>query len=354
MNKWFSRYLFFFLVFFMGCNQNNQPSMEKPPGADYDGQAFTFQEVGDGIYHIKGTGVLSVGCNSTLIVNERDAVLVDSHISPAAMWALFTEMTAITDKPIRYVINTHFHFDHVHGNQMFPEDVKIISHTYTRDMIAAGNSKRGRSYDAFIGRIPDRISELEQQLAAATDDSTKSVFRDRIRLQKNYKEATDAVMPRAPNERFTERLQYKFGDRLIQILFFGRGHTGGDAVVFLPEEKILITGDLLSTGISYLGDAYPEEWVRTLEKLKKLDFETILPGHGDLIEDREKIDHFQAYLTDFWKQAVQMRKDGVEADEAAKRIDMTAHASHYPRIKEAGVSIFGVQRVYELMEGTAK
>ena len=137
-------------------------------------------------------------------------------------------------------------------------------------------------------------------------------------------------------------------------MFFGRGHTGGDAVVFLPEEKILITGDLLSTGISYLGDAYPEEWVRTLEKLKKLDFETILPGHGDPIEDREKIDHFQAYLTDFWKQAVQMRKHGVEADEAAKRIDMTAHASHYPRIKEAGVSIFGVQRVYELMEGTAK
>ena len=75
MNKWFSRYLFCFLVFFMGCNQNNQPSMEKPPGADHDGQAFTFQEVGDGIYHIKGTGVLSVGCNSTLIVNERERML---------------------------------------------------------------------------------------------------------------------------------------------------------------------------------------------------------------------------------------------------------------------------------------
>lgn len=354
MIGWYSRCFLWLFLFIMGCNQNDQMAMEKPPGADYEGQAFTFREVGKGIFHIKGTGALSVGCNTTLIVNEQDAVLVDSHISPAAMWALFNEMTTITDKPIRYVINTHFHFDHAHGNQMFPEDVKIISHTLTKDMISAGQSKRGRSYESFVGTLPDRIANLEQQLASAADDSTKNVLQKRIQYQKNYKDATDAVTPRAPNEIFTEKLQYKFGDRLIQILFLGRAHTGGDAVVFLPEEKILITGDLLTAGISYLGDGYPEEWVKTLDRLKELDFEMVLPGHGDPFENREHIDHFQAYLTDFWTQAVQMRKNGVEAEAASKRIDMTGHAQHYPQIKEPGVSLHGVQRVYELIDGTGK
>ena len=336
----------------MGCNQNSQTSIEKPRGAEYEGKAFTFNMVGDGIYHIKGTGALSVGCNTTLIVNEQDAVLVDSHISPAAMWALLTEMKTITQNRIKYVINTHFHFDHAHGNQMLPEDVKIISHTLTRDLIAAGESKRGRSYESFVGSLPDRITALEQQLASAMDDSTKSVLQNRISYQKNYKDATDAVIPRAPNEIFTKKLQYKFGDRLIQILFLGRAHTGGDAVVFLPEEKILITGDLLTAGISYLGDSYPEEWVKTLDRVKALDFDMVLPGHGDPFENRERIDFFQAYLTDFWKQAVEMRKEGVPVLEASTRIDMTSHADHYPQITEAGVFLHGVQRVYDLMDGT--
>lgn len=341
-------------IILFGCSAEQQSSLTKPPGADYEGKAFTIEEVKSGIYYIKGTGNLAVGCNTTLIVNERDAVLVDSHISPAAIWALLNEIKTVTDKPIKYVINTHWHFDHAHGNELFPEDVKIIGHTITRDKMAAGDSKRGRSYESFIGTLPDQIAALEARLAEAPDDSTRAVLQNRSAYLKNYKTATDAVTPRPPNEVFTEKLQYKFGERLIQILHLGRAHTAGDVVVYLPGDKVLITGDLLTSGISYLGDAYPQEWVKTLDKVKELDFDLIMPGHGNPFADREKIDHYQTYLTDFWAKAVKMRKDGVEAERAAEMIDMTNHAANYPNITQPGVSLHGVQRAYELIDGVAE
>ena len=137
-------YLILFLILFsINCAQPAEepaPSMTEPPGSEHEGKAFTFDKIREDVYHARGTGSLAVGCNTTVIINEEDVMLVDSHISPAAIWVLMDELQAITPKPIKYVVNTHFHFDHAHGNQMMPDDVEIIGHEYTRDMIAAGNS----------------------------------------------------------------------------------------------------------------------------------------------------------------------------------------------------------------------
>ena len=80
---------------------------------------------------------MTVGSNSAIIINDNDVTLVDSHISPAAAWVLLDELKSITTKPVRYVINTHFHYDHSHGNQIFGNDVEIIGHEFTRDHAAA-------------------------------------------------------------------------------------------------------------------------------------------------------------------------------------------------------------------------
>ena len=125
-----------------------------PPGSAREGMAFEFEEVVPGIFHVRGTGNLSVGSHGAVIVNEDDVLLVESHISPAAARAVVDEIEVPTDKPVRYVVNTHYHFDHAHGNQIYPPGVHVIGHEVTREMLENGSSL-GRSYELFVGSLSE-------------------------------------------------------------------------------------------------------------------------------------------------------------------------------------------------------
>jgi cyclase len=323
---------------------------EQPPGSDYDGPAFRFEHVRGDVYVAIGTGSLVVMSNAGIVVNDEDVLLVDSHVSPAAAAALLDELRELTDKPVRYVVNTHYHFDHAHGNQVYPGHIEIIGHEYTHRMLAAGASNVGRTYNRFIGSIPANVARLRAQLDTTTSETARAALERSIRIQENYRLATDAVRPTPPTVTLNDRLTLYRGGREIRLEFFGRAHTGGDVVVFLPEERILMTGDLLTQGISYLGDAYVPEYIETLERLKELDFEIIVPGHGRPFAERERIDYFQEYLADFWAQVTELHRSGVSAREAAGRIDMRAHAANYPSIRGIGVDFESVDRAYELLD----
>jgi glyoxylase-like metal-dependent hydrolase (beta-lactamase superfamily II) len=162
------------------------------------------------------------------------------------------------------------------------------------------------------------------------------------------------VRPTPPTVTLDHRLTLFRGSREIRLEFFGRGHTGGDVVVYLPAERVLITGDLLSTGIPYMGDGYVPDWIETLERLEELEFDVVLPGHGQAFREKERIAYFKAYLVDFWTQVAQLHRAGVAAEEAARRIDMRAHASHYPAIRAAGVDLHAVLGAYEVLAGERK
>src|SRR6478735_3236919 len=112
----------------------------QPAGTSHTGKAFRFNRVADGIYHAVGTGSLAVVGNSSFIVNDNDVIVVDDHVSPAAAWVLLEEIKQVTNKPVTTVINTHFHFDHAHGNQIFDRNVSIIGHEFTRQMLLSNST----------------------------------------------------------------------------------------------------------------------------------------------------------------------------------------------------------------------
>ena len=112
--------------------------------------AHRFVKVADGVYAALATGAVATGSNSAIIVNAEDVMAVDSHITPAAARALVSEARMLTDRPVRYVVNTHFHFDHAHGNQIFPDDVLVIGHEFTREKLPG--APLGRSHPAFPPR----------------------------------------------------------------------------------------------------------------------------------------------------------------------------------------------------------
>ena len=178
--------------------QTGAAQRPKPPGAEFSGEAFRFNKIQDGIYHAVGSGAMSVGCNATIIVNDEDVLIVDSHSTPAAAWALAEQVKTVTDKPIRYVINTHFHWDHAHGNQLYGPGVEIIGHEFTRRMLAAGESMRGRSYDMFVGGVPSQIAQLGKQIEAMADGAPREKLREQLRIQEQYRQAIATVKPQPP------------------------------------------------------------------------------------------------------------------------------------------------------------
>ncbi|WP_419943153.1 MBL fold metallo-hydrolase [Candidatus Palauibacter sp.] len=314
---------------------------------------FEFTEVVPGVYHARGASDLVVGSNAGVVVNEADVLLVDSHISPAAANALIEDLRSLTDKPVRYAANTHWHFDHAHGNQVYPPDVEIISHEATRAAIAEGRSNSGRSYELFVGSIPGRIEQMEATLDTLTDAAARAELEAQLEGQRTYYAQLQEVVPTPPNTTLSERLTLYRGGREIQFHFFGRAHTEGDVIVYLPGDRVIISGDMLTGGLPYMGDGYVNEWVETLERVKALDFDWIIPGHGAPYQERERIDHLQAYLLDLWDQSVALHGQGVNAEDAAARIDLTAHAANFGGISGPGANPVAVLRIFELLDGTA-
>src|SRR3954464_8256211 len=101
-------------------------------GAPIISGAHRFEKVADGIYYATASGTMTVGANSPIILTDNEAMVIDSEITPAAARALVADLKAITDKPVKYVIDSHYHYDHAHGNQVFMKDAQVIGHDNTR------------------------------------------------------------------------------------------------------------------------------------------------------------------------------------------------------------------------------
>ena len=325
-----------------------------PAGTIHNGKAFRFNKVADGVYHAIGTGALQVIGNSSVIVNDEDVVIVDDHASPAAAWVLLEEVKELTPKPVRYVINTHFHYDHAHGNQVFGPTVDIVGHEFTRQMLMGGKSAAMPLFKNYVAGLPATIDTLRKRAAEETAPEAKAKLQAQLQATEQNAASQAEFRPVPPNVTLRTDMTLFRGSREIQIRFLGRGHTGGDVVVLLPRERIVITGDFLTSGLSNMSDAYVDEWVTSLEALKKLPFDTVLPGHGEAFTDKAKIDYFQAYLRDVWTEVGNLKRQGVPVEEAAKRVDLTRHKGNIPAIQGPGIPLIGAQRIYEMMNAPAR
>jgi glyoxylase-like metal-dependent hydrolase (beta-lactamase superfamily II) len=314
-------------------------------------KSHRFVKAADGIYLAIST-IGSLASNSQVIINDDDVVLVDSHTTPPQAKLLLADIRTLTDKPIRTLINTHFHFDHSHGNEVFAPEASIIGHEYVRRTMLA-NVLQNRTARSVIDPVSPRIEDMKKQLAAESDTAKKTTLQEQIRVQQTYLEGLATVHPTPPTVTLKDgdRMTIYRGGREIQILSFGPAHTGGDVIVYLPKERIVCTGDFLTGGTPYMTDSYPQPWSDALEALSKLDFETVLPGHGEMFTGKERITTTQQYLRDVWKQVGDLKKKGTSVQEAAKMVDMTAHSKTYPNIRSAGLPELFVNRMYELMDG---
>ncbi|MBZ5534599.1 MAG: MBL fold metallo-hydrolase [Acidobacteriia bacterium] len=290
-------------------------------------QYFSIEKVAEGVYAAIGKpGVFS---NGAFIVTEDGVIVVDTHLRPSWARDLISEIKKTTPQPIRYVINTHWHNDHTQGGQAyvesFPKNVEFISQHSTRDDIlhlAIPSVKQSLETD-----VPETIQRLQGALnTGKSPDGSALTEEGRVQIQaqldsqKAYLEELKTMTIVVPNMTFDRSLILHKYDKEVRILYLGLGHTRGDIVVFLPREKVLISGDLLTGGPPFMRDAFPSKWATTLEQVGKLDFTKVIPGHGP-VEDGK--DHLQAevrYLGDLVTAVTEQVKKGASLEDTQKAV----------------------------------
>jgi glyoxylase-like metal-dependent hydrolase (beta-lactamase superfamily II) len=331
------------------------PAYAQNPYPVVTGKAYKFEKITDGVYYATATGSIVTGSNNVLIVGDRDVMVVDTGTSPAAARAFVEDIRMITNKPVRYVVNTHFHYDHTDGNQVYAGKADIIAHDYVKDVLQNRDVLHTEPFKTSqLTNVPNRIDTLKKQIADEKDAARKAALEQQLAVAQQGWDDLKEIRPTPPSMTYAKKKVLNLGGREVQLLFLGRGHTNGDTFIYLPKEKIVCTGDMMESQPAYMGNAQFDEWVATLDALKKLDFDTVLPGHGAPFKGHALITAWQGYLTDLMKQVADLRKQGVSADDAARKVDLTSYKKDFPQIQGPGADLRGVRRLYEWMDEKGK
>lgn len=230
--------------------------------------------------------------NTTVIIGERGVLVVDSCFLPSSARLDVEQIRKWTDKPVTYLVNTHWHFDHTLGNATyvtaFPS-IQIIAQKETQKLIGDVNP-------GGLARYPERKERTEKALATGKkSDGSPLTEGERKRYEKRLAglmptlEELETAVQFVPNVSFDRELNIDLGHRPVQVRFLGRGNTAGDTIVYLPIEKILATGDLLDHPVTYLFGDISVDHVNTLQLMAQLDVETIVPGHGEVLHGKDYI-----------------------------------------------------------------
>jgi len=328
----------------LGLFASTAPALSQSPD-------FDVTQVANGVYAvIAKPGVAS---NGAFIVNQDDVVVVDTHLRPSWAREIIAEIKKVTDKPVRYVINTHWHRDHVQGNQAYVDafgtGVTIIQQTLARE-----DQIKYQPIE-IATRAPEELAQLEKLLSDGKDEKgvpltaqARAQLQRDLNLEKAYIAEIPQIRLTPGNLTFDRSLVLHESGRDIYLYYFGYAHSRGDAIVYLPAEKIVLTGDVLESGVPKMRSAYPIEWLSALESLQKLDWNIVIPGHGGVQRNRETINGFMAYLKDLVAGVKQAAASGMTVDQAVKSVDLSKY-SRLPNYEDRNAE--AIQRTYDEVTG---
>jgi len=284
-------------------------------------QLFELKPVVPGVYAAIAREQHKVNCNGAVILLDDGVLVVDTFSKPSAARALLEQIKSMTPKPVKYVVDTHFHWDHYYGNEVYlgawPVGVEIISTEATRQNIEQRGIPRVKRE---ILDVPKEIETLQADLAKAADVTKKAEIQENLRQTEAYLAELKAMRVTPPTLTFDRSLMLYQKSRTVEILWLGKGHTDGDAVVYLPKEKVIITGDALHGWTPYMGDSYPYDWIRMLEATEKLDFDYIIGGHGDVMRGKGQFQMWQQYFHDLLAETAAAYAQGATLEETRKRV----------------------------------
>jgi len=302
------------------------PAPAKDPYSD----SFDVQKIADGVYALirNYPAGLMVDGNSVFIVNEDDVVVVDA---PEASSDMLAALRKITDKPVKYVINTHWHDDHITGNHVYREAfpaVQFIAHRAFLDYLpTTGLANRKGMIEGAPGFAADERKALAENRSLAGGEITpdeRAGYASDVRLVDRYMAEVPKAEILLPDIAVEDRLTLRRGSRTIEILHLP-GHTAGDLVVRLPKENVVVTGDLVVWPVPLIGNpqSHIRDWAVSLASLRAFRGAIYVPGHGPVLRDDAYLALMEELMHFVVKQAEAAVARGDTLDAARKAVDWT-------------------------------
>ncbi|HEX4592918.1 MAG TPA: MBL fold metallo-hydrolase [Bryobacteraceae bacterium] len=286
---------------------------------------FDIQKIGDGVYFALAHPQALTNCNAAIFVNAQDVLVVDAHSKPSAAASLIAQIKKeVTPKPVRYLVNTHFHWDHTQGDAAYKatgNKVEIIASETTKQLLA--QNSRDRLKESLDG-VPKIIDGLQARLAKASSAAQKDFFKEQIRLAQAYQVEMKSFTPELPDITFAKEHVVKDKAHDLHIQFHGRAHTAGDVAVFCPQQRVVATGDAIIGFLPNIADGYPREWPRTINTIEELAADKILPGHGTVQTGYDRATQMRNYIEELNGLVEAGKKAGKSLPELQKTITLSS------------------------------
>ena len=291
-------------------------------------------QVAEGIYLFVTPPYSDVGLDgsSVAILGDDGVVVFDANGTPAAAEAVLAGIRTLTRQPVRYLVLSHWHWDHWYGAEVYRRafpGVRIVAQEKTRALMMG--PALAFNQPGLDSLLPQHIEAVARRLAevAAADSAAPGVarLREHLAADRFFLAQKRGVRHTIPDLTFGDSLTLRLGGRRIQVLHYDRAVTPGDAFLYLPRERVVITGDLLVNPMSFALGCYPSGWIRTLQRIRALDAKVIVPGHGEPLHDWALLDAHLAIFRELVRLGAEAKARGETVEQAR------ALAAASPRIR---------------------
>jgi cyclase len=282
---------------------------------------FTIEKVGDGVFAALAKPQALTNSNAAIFVLDRDVLVVDAHSKPSAAAALLAQIKKeVTDKPVRYLVNSHFHWDHTQGDIAYKNaggKVEIITSEATKQLMT--QLQRDRLKES-LDSVPGLIDAVRSRLSRATTPEERAWCDDQLRQLTAYQEEMKSYPLELPTLTFAKTHVIKDRSGELQLAFNGKAHTAGDVQVFSPSRKVVASGDAIIGFLPNLNDGFPRPWPKTIDSVGSWKFDHIIAGHGPVQHGRARMGQFRNYIEDLTARVERAKKAGTPLAELQKTI----------------------------------
>ena len=290
-----------------------------------DANLFDIQKAAEGVYFAHARPQTMVNCNAAIFVRSKDVVVVDAHSKPSAAASIIRQIRReVTDRPVRYVINTHFHWDHTQGDHAYAmtgSKVDFIASSMTKHLMeefAVARMKASR--DA----VPGQIEAMRKRAERVASDAEKAFCAEQIRQLEAYAADIRDYHLELPTITFDK--SYLLADPAfdLHLEFHGRSHTAGDVFVFCPQQRAVATGDAIHGWLPNIADGYPRLWPHTIDEVGRADFKHMMGGHGTMQGDRTVMTCQRNYIEELAEKVEAGKKAGQSLAEILARLTVAS------------------------------